>query len=247
MLARRHPGRGNASILEASQHFEDLELAEISPAKFRKVVFAPSVDYNIAQNIYLAGGAYLGLGKRPEILPTMSPLAGTLFHSEFGAYPDCGNPRSGFVRIRCPDCHGEHLLTFSCKTRGFCPSCHAKRLEEWGEWVRESLLRLDDTRMDYLELIARVTSHIPDKGQVMVRYYGLYANAQIHPSLGVDVRGRKAAARLRLRDSRPGGGRGERGIRIAAGWEKGEPCPLWRRFRPTHRLSRPPGFETSTS
>ena len=31
--------------------------------------------------------------------------------------------------------------------------------------------------MDYLELIARVTSHIPDKGQVMVRYYGLYVNA----------------------------------------------------------------------
>ncbi|MCX6566191.1 MAG: transposase [Candidatus Aminicenantes bacterium] len=30
---------------------------------------------------------------------------------------------------------------------------------------------------DYLELIARVTSHIPDKDQVMVRYYGLYANA----------------------------------------------------------------------
>jgi hypothetical protein len=31
--------------------------------------------------------------------------------------------------------------------------------------------------MDYLEFIARVTAHIPDKGQVMVRYYGLYANA----------------------------------------------------------------------
>jgi len=31
--------------------------------------------------------------------------------------------------------------------------------------------------MDYLEFIARVTSHIPEKGQVMVRYYGLYANA----------------------------------------------------------------------
>jgi len=27
--------------------------------------------------------------------------------------------------------------------------------------------------MDYLEFIARVTSHIPDKGQVMIRYYGL--------------------------------------------------------------------------
>jgi len=31
--------------------------------------------------------------------------------------------------------------------------------------------------MYYLEFIARVTSHIPDKGQVMVRYDGLSANA----------------------------------------------------------------------
>ena len=28
-------------------------------------------------------------------------------------------------------------------------------------------------QMDYLEFIARVTSHIPDKGQVMIRYYTL--------------------------------------------------------------------------
>jgi len=32
-------------------------------------------------------------------------------------------------------------------------------------------------RLDYLEFIARVTSHIPDKGQITVRYYGLKANA----------------------------------------------------------------------
>ncbi len=31
--------------------------------------------------------------------------------------------------------------------------------------------------MDYLKFIARVTSYIPDKGQVMVRCYGLYSNA----------------------------------------------------------------------
>ena len=35
----------------------------------------------------------------------------------------------------------------------------------------------DSEHIDYLEFIARVTSHIPDKGQVMIRYYGLYANA----------------------------------------------------------------------
>jgi len=37
--------------------------------------------------------------------------------------------------------------------------------------------RAEEEQMDYLEFIARVTSHIPDKGQVTVRYYGLYSNA----------------------------------------------------------------------
>ena len=41
------------------------------------------------------------------------------------------------------------------------------------------MLSSDLERMDYLEFIARVTSHIPNRGQVTVRYYGLYANAQI--------------------------------------------------------------------
>mgnify|MGYP002154941393 CR=1 FL=1 len=35
----------------------------------------------------------------------------------------------------------------------------------------------DEETMDYPEFIARVVSHIPDKGQVTVRYNGLYANA----------------------------------------------------------------------
>lgn len=48
--------------------------------------------------------------------------------------------------------------------------------------------------MDYLEFIARVTSHIPDKGQVMVRYYGLYANAHIYRSSEAWVRGGEASA-----------------------------------------------------
>ena len=37
--------------------------------------------------------------------------------------------------------------------------------------------RAEQEAMDYLEFIARVTSHIPDKGQVTIRYYALYANA----------------------------------------------------------------------
>ena len=57
-------------------------------------------------------------------------------------YLDCANPKNGFARVKCTNkkCRAEFLLTFSCKTRGFCPSCHARRLEEWGEWVREEVL-----------------------------------------------------------------------------------------------------------
>ena len=55
-------------------------------------------------------------------------------------YLDCGNPHCGFARIRCPSCGEERLLYFSCRTRGFCPSCHSKRREKWGEWIREELL-----------------------------------------------------------------------------------------------------------
>lgn len=57
-----------------------------------------------------------------------------------GKYLDCGNPKCSFARIKCGECGAEDLLTFSCKTRGFCPSCHAKRLEGWGEWMKEKLL-----------------------------------------------------------------------------------------------------------
>ena len=55
-------------------------------------------------------------------------------------YLDCGNPKCGFARIRCRDCRKELLLHFSCHGRGFCPSCHSKRREEWGEWMREELI-----------------------------------------------------------------------------------------------------------
>jgi hypothetical protein len=39
----------------------------------------------------------------------------------------CGDLEHGFARIRCPDCHEEQFVAFSCKQRGFCPSCHQKR------------------------------------------------------------------------------------------------------------------------
>jgi len=55
-------------------------------------------------------------------------------------YLDCANPRCGFARIRCPDYARECLVTFSCKTSHFCPSCHAQRREAWSIWLSRHLL-----------------------------------------------------------------------------------------------------------
>ena len=50
-------------------------------------------------------------------------------------YLDCGDLQHGFARVRCNDCGHEYLLAFSCKRRHFCPSCHQKRVVEFGEWL----------------------------------------------------------------------------------------------------------------
>ncbi len=49
---------------------------------------------------------------------------------EFEAYLKCGRLEHGFLRVRCETCHAEHLVAFSCKRRGFCPSCGARRMAE---------------------------------------------------------------------------------------------------------------------
>jgi hypothetical protein len=47
---------------------------------------------------------------------------------EFEAYLQCGILAHGFLRVRCAECAQEKLAAFSCKRRGFCPSCGARRM-----------------------------------------------------------------------------------------------------------------------
>ena len=49
---------------------------------------------------------------------------------EFREYLKCGILAYGFLRFRCEGCHKEQLVAFSCKRRGFCPSCGGRRMSE---------------------------------------------------------------------------------------------------------------------
>ena len=75
---------------------------------------------------------------------------------EFDAFLECGILAHGFLRLRCGDCGRDKLLAFSCKRRGFCPSCGARRMSQTAahlvdhviphmpvrQWVRVCQLRL---------------------------------------------------------------------------------------------------------
>jgi len=56
-------------------------------------------------------------------------------------YLDCGVLKNGFARIRCENCGHEYLLAFSCKRRHFCPSCHQKRVVEFGDWLCREVVK----------------------------------------------------------------------------------------------------------
>jgi hypothetical protein len=55
-------------------------------------------------------------------------------------YLDCGVFRAGFARVRCPGCAAEFLVACSCRGRGFCPSCGAKRAAEFSALLSEDVL-----------------------------------------------------------------------------------------------------------
>ena len=49
---------------------------------------------------------------------------------EFYTYLPCGILAHGFLRLGCDPCTHEMLLAFSCKRRGFCPSCAGRRMAQ---------------------------------------------------------------------------------------------------------------------
>ena len=60
--------------------------------------------------------------------------------AEFDAYLKCGRLEEGFLRLRCEQCHAEKLVAFSCKKRGFCPSCGARRMAETAALLADEIL-----------------------------------------------------------------------------------------------------------
>lgn len=73
---------------------------------------------------------------------------------EFEAYLKCGVLDYGFARVYCQECQYDRLIPFSCKKRGFCGSCLARRMSEISVRLVDTLIPEIPTRQWVLSLPA---------------------------------------------------------------------------------------------
>ncbi len=59
---------------------------------------------------------------------------------EFEKYLCCGISEFGFVRTYCYQCRESGIVPFSCKKRGFCPSCSARRMNDEAAHLVDNVL-----------------------------------------------------------------------------------------------------------
>lgn len=116
---------------------------------------------------------------------------------EFRDFLTCGVLAHGFARLRCTDCALERLVPFSCKGRGFCPSCGGRRMTEWAARLVDEVLPRVPVRQWVLSLPYRL------------RYLLAWNHALARAVLGVYVRlllgfQRHRARRYGIRDGRSG-------------------------------------------
>ncbi|MCP5348593.1 MAG: transposase [Pseudomonadales bacterium] len=92
-----------------------------SPSRYQRHQPEKTLLYRIVEQHYPAFLAHLEAEGRtlPEHV-----------RQEFTDYLRCGRLEHGFLRVRCESCNHEKLVAFSCKRRGFCPSCGARRMVE---------------------------------------------------------------------------------------------------------------------
>ena len=93
---------------------------------------------------------------------------------DFRAYLRCGILAHGFARVRCLDCGHERLVPFSCKARGACPSCNARRMAEVAAHLTDQVLPHLPVRQWVLSLPKRLRPflhHHPDVAGAVLRVF----------------------------------------------------------------------------
>jgi hypothetical protein len=110
---------------------------------------------------------------------------------EFRRYLECGILAHGFARARCGECGHDFLIAFSCKGRGVCPSCNARRMAETAAHLVDQVFPPLPVRQWVLSVPKRLRHFLQRDSEAL--------GAVLHILLRV------IEARLRQRSGCPGG------------------------------------------
>jgi len=116
---------------------------------------------------------------------------------EFRDFLTCGVLAHGFARLRCGDCAFERLVPFSCKGRGFCPSCGGRRMTESAARLVDQVLPRVPIRQWVLTLPYRLRYLLAWNHELSRAVLGVYARALLAFQ-------RRRAQRCGIRDGRSG-------------------------------------------
>ena len=96
-------------------------------------------DHGAEQSVLyrVVAGAWARMRERLELRERPLPR---FCVREVEAYLRCGILAHGFARVWCEACGKDDVVAFSCKGRGFCLSCGARRMADTAAWLCDRVL-----------------------------------------------------------------------------------------------------------
>ena len=79
---------------------------------------------------------------------------------DLDGFLSCGLLHRGFARVVCRRCRAEHLVAFSCKGRGICPSCTSRRMHDTAAHLVDRVLPHAPFRQWVVTFARRVRYHL---------------------------------------------------------------------------------------
>ena len=96
---------------------------------------------------------------------------------EFEEFLTCGRLEHGFLRVGCEECKLERLVAFSCKRRGFCPSCGARRMAESAALLVEDVFPREPMRQWVLSFPFKLRFLFASDPELMGKVLGIVYRA----------------------------------------------------------------------
>ena len=109
---------------------KDLNIEQLINSSYERRNPEKSILYKTIQNNYLESKIKI---ETNGILPLY-------INNEFESFMKCGILSEGFLRVHCSKCNNSKLVAFSCKKRGLCPSCGARRMNETADHLVNNVI-----------------------------------------------------------------------------------------------------------